>query len=107
MKKTFGIMSAVALLLLIWGGAAAQAKDIVLNTGFETGDTLWWQQYGSIQRGVELFDVDGDTINDMAYWQIPWNAGGGQYEDGGITQQIPLIAGVTYTVSMDICYHNC
>lgn len=105
MRKIFAL-GATALLLFIWSGQTATAKDIVLNNGFEMTDILYWVEWGGTippsDRGVKLYDVTGDGTDTYCYWTIPWDNG-----SGGIWQNIPVISGVTYTVTADFCYHNC
>jgi len=80
------------------------AADTVVNGGFETEDSMHWEETGFLpyhHRGVARFDVTGDQRKSWAYYQHP------NSEDvSGVAQMVHLFAGETYTFSADICYHN-
>jgi hypothetical protein len=93
-----------AVILCLASAAPAAAGDLVLNDGLELEDTRLWTETGNVpsyHRGVVEFDVTGNGRASWAYYQHP-----GDEISGGLEQTINLLAGVTYTVSADICYHN-
>lgn len=84
---------------------AGEAQRLALNDGFEMESTLYWNLTGSLpstQRGVYPFDVTGNGKPSWAYYQHP-----GDGYSGGLEQTLYVIAGVTYVVHADFCYHNC
>ena len=105
MKKVLILCSAAALLLLILGGTSAVAQQVALNDSFEMQSFVYWTQHGSLtpgDYGVEKFDTNGNTKQSWAYWQSPYTG-----HAGGLMQTVYLIAGVTYELKVNICYHNC
>jgi len=93
-----------AVLALASAAAPAAAGDLVLNDGLELQETRLWVETGNVpsyHRGVVEFDVTGNGRASWAYYQHP-----GDDISGGLEQTIYVQAGVTYTVSADICYHN-
>jgi hypothetical protein len=68
-------------------------------------NSLYWTTYGNVpapDNGVTTFDVNGNGSDSWCFRQVVADG-----QAGGITQEISVIAGVTYSVSADFCYHNC
>ena len=97
------LLSIAAILLLMCG--TTQAQEVVLNNGFEMQGPSFYAYTGNIQswdRGVDQRDTVTPGVYSWAYWQIPSDSGNGGYQ-----QWIYVIAGVTYEINADVCYHNC
>ncbi len=95
---------AAVLLLLLWWETPLVAAETVINGGFETEDSMHWEETGFLpyhHRGVAEFDVTGNAHKSWAYYQHP-----NSENVSGVAQMIHLFAGETYTLSADICYHN-
>lgn len=95
---------AAALLLVLWWVPRLHPAETVINGGFETEDSMHWEETGELpshHRGVALFDVTGNGLKSWSYYQHP-----NSDNVSGLAQMVHLFAGVTYTVSADICYHN-
>ena len=105
MKRVLVLFSAAALLLFIFGGAPATAQKVIVNDSFELHNTAYWTHHGNLvstEYGVEQFDTNGNTKQSWAYWQSPYTG-----HSGGLEQTVYLLAGVTYELKVDVCYHNC
>ncbi len=92
------------LLLLLWWGPLLPAAETVINGGFETEDSMHWEETGFLpyhHRGVVKFDVTGNGRKSWTYYQHP-----NSETVSGVAQMIHLFAGETYALSADICYHN-
>jgi hypothetical protein len=99
----------VASLVVFTTVPALDAKDIVVNDGFELPGWGYWTDYGNPDlRLIDYYDVVngyGGPNSSNCYAQL--SSGGMGGNDGGLRQEVYVIAGVTYTVSADLCYHNC
>ena len=105
MKKLLILGASTALLFLFLAGPPALAQNVALNDGFEMQNSVYWTKTGNMQSaywGVEKFDTTGNAQNSWCAWQSPANG-----MNGGFTQTVFLIAGVTYELTADIAYYNC
>lgn len=103
--KRLLLLGVAALLLFLVSSPSGVAQDLVLNNGFEMQSTLYYTYYGnvpSIERGVNQKDVTAPGAYSWCFWQIPCNN-----VSGGLKQNINVIFGYEYTITADICYHNC
>ena len=96
------VYSGAAATVLFWFVALpGAAKDIVINDGFEMRDITYWEFTGTIKEyGVVKYEVAGPLKESWCFWTRPWDK-----VEGTLAQWVYVIAGVTYEVSMDICYH--
>jgi hypothetical protein len=104
MKKVF-VMGTFAALLFFLSGAPGLAQDVDLNNGFELQSTLYWTKTGTLGGsywGVDKFDTNNNGTKSWAFWQSPYTG-----KNGGLSQTIFVIAGVTYELTVDIAYYNC
>lgn len=109
MKIPFGV-TAILVLLLAAVSPAVMAKEMVINGCFEYQDlTDHWEWDHSIMIkfdcGVKMWDVTGSGEQSWAFKTKPK----GMIEDISATmkQQVFVIQGEKYEVSMDICFHCC
>ncbi len=103
--KTLLILGAsAALLLLFLSGSFVQAQNVVLNNTFELQNLTYWTKTGNLDPGfwgMDKFDTTGNGAKSWCFWQSPSSG-----KNGGITQTIFLIAGLTYDFSVRIAYDN-
>ena len=100
-----GLLAAAILLAGLLGVSSLQGQDLVLNGKFETEEWKPWDLTGNLpsaNRFVTSVDVAAPGAYSWCYGQVPWTN-----NDGGLSQTIHVQAGVTYTVSLDICYESC
>jgi hypothetical protein len=83
-----------AALVLSASAVSAQAADLVINGGFETGDFTGWTLVGS---------SDNSSVNNAL---VETGDFAGQFGEvgtlGGIAQDLATVAGQTYTFSFDL-----
>ena len=79
-----------------------QGKDVVINDGFELMSLDYWTWDGSPQHMVTLYDVTGDGNMSWCHLTKPNDT-----TEGSLIQQIFVMAGETYSIEVDVCYHNC
>jgi hypothetical protein len=99
------VLGALAASLLFLSGASVSAQDVNLNNGFELQDTTYWKKTGGLGAsywGNEKFDTNNNGTTTWAFWQSPYSG-----KNGGLSQTIFVIAGVTYELTVDIAYYNC
>lgn len=113
MKRLF-LFSAMALVLLVWSGSFAVANDVVINRHFELDQppgtpppspaVTYWTAFpqGGIQYGLIQNAVTGPADWSWCFSAWPSNAPENVY----ITQDVYLIAGVTYDFFANIASHE-
>ncbi|MHC4943465.1 MAG: hypothetical protein ACYTG7_10650 [Planctomycetota bacterium] len=101
MRKT-GLLVAMVSLFIICNVELTPGKDVVINDCFEMMSLDYWTWEGSPQHMITLFDVTGGGDNSWCHLTIP-----NDFTDGSLKQQIFVMAGETYTIEADVCYHNC
>lgn len=81
------------VLILLGASVGAQASNIVLNPGFESGTFSNWTQFGN----TSFTTVDGTNVHTGAFAANfgPTIATGGL---GGITQFLPTVTGTQYVL---------
>jgi hypothetical protein len=95
---------ALALGIFVLSGSLANASDVVINNGFETRDWLHWETTGTLpvsEMTVELFDIK-PGISTWCFHLVTYTG-----VTGGLTQNVFVQEGVTYTVSADFAYETC
>ena len=104
MKKVL-VMGVLVASLFFLGGAWVSAQDVDINNGFELQSKLYWTKTGGLGTsywGIDKFDTNNNGTNTWAFWQSPYTG-----KNGGLSQTIFVIAGVTYELTVDIAYYNC
>jgi len=98
------LMVALGLALSVWAVPIASAQDMILNGNYEL-EALgpWIMTGGNTHTSVVKNDVTG-TGNDS--WCLEREPGTPN-DNGGITQDVLLIGGVTYDFYADIKYNSC
>ncbi|MFH1998365.1 MAG: hypothetical protein ABIK28_01730 [Planctomycetota bacterium] len=96
-----GTMLIAALLSL----SPLQAKDVVVNDGFETQGWHYWEPSGTIPSAylsIPSFAVTGPGNYSMCFDVRSWDG-----VSGGLIQKVYVEAGVTYDVRADFAYELC
>ncbi|MHC4945139.1 MAG: hypothetical protein ACYTG7_19145 [Planctomycetota bacterium] len=100
--KRFSTLGVIVLWILISIAASAVAKDIVVNDGFSTMSWIYWTPSGNPHwQWIDYFDVSGSDLGFCLAQRV------GIDYSGGLTQDVFVIEGVTYTVSADFAYRCC
>ena len=98
MKNIF-IGAGCIVLLLLFSGSDASAQNIVPNGDFELQDLGPWALTGSNSNTMLMqFDVTGSGQSSWSWRRMPGTGTG----NGGLAQDICLIGGVTYNVSVPV-----
>lgn len=82
-----------------------QAKDVVVNDGFETQGWHYWEPSGNVPTSymsIQSFHILGEGQYTMCYGIRVWDG-----VSGGLTQNVYVEAGVTYDVHADFAYELC
>ena len=100
MKKYLVAAGCAALLALFLCQGDLFAQNTVPNGDFELQSQGPWILTGSnTGASCSVYDTSG-TGSSWCWKRQPGTNGG----NGGLTQDIPLIGGVTYNVSVNVCY---
>jgi hypothetical protein len=92
----------LALAFVLCGSFAANAKDIVVNDDFNTVSLDHWTPSGNPHyQGIDYYNVGGTGASFCLAQRVHTGY------SGGVTQQVFVIQGVTYTVLADFAYANC
>lgn len=106
-------------ILLLFGSFLlphADAKDVVINDGFEltaASFNLYWRVEGfdgslyPAVWAVQAHDTTGDGNINRAFRSDPFVHPIFKVSEGYLIQDIYVVAGTTYQVSADVCYNNC
>ncbi|MBU0755748.1 MAG: hypothetical protein KJ645_11455 [Planctomycetes bacterium] len=98
-------LGSVFLLSLLFFFIPAQAKDVVINDGFETQGWQYWEPTGTLPT-YEMFVGQFDVTAPNEYsWCFSARTHDGLV--GGLIQDVFVQAGVAYTVSADFAYTTC
>ncbi len=101
MRKLIWLTSCSALLLLLFSGTGALAQNTAANGDFELQDTGPWAKTGSNDGAmIIMFDVNGNGQTSLCWKRQP----GSNIGNGGLTQDVSLIAGTTYDVSVNVSF---
>jgi hypothetical protein len=101
MKKILFGLGCAILLLFFYPGGDAFAQDTVPNGDFELQDLGPWDLTGSnSSTTMMMYDVGGTGKPSWSWRRMPGTGTG----NGGLLQNIPLIGGVTYDLSINIAY---
>ena len=96
---TFGTL---ALAIVLCGSFTAVAKDLVVNDDFNTMSLDHWTPSGNpAYQAIDYYDVGGTGAGFCLAQRVHTG------HSGGVTQQVFVIQGVTYTVLADFAYANC
>jgi len=104
MLKPIVAAVAAAAVLLLFAPSPAVAQDMALNGNFELQDYGPWTIYGG-NTGTSLVQDDVNN-NGTATWCLERKPGTPD-GNGGIQQDVLLVAGVTYQFDADIKYYAC
>ena len=101
MKKLLFAAGCAVLLLLFHPGSDGLAQNTVPNGDFELQDLGPWELTGSNAYCSMLqFDVAGIGSSSWCWKRMPGTNTG----NGGLMQDIPLIGGVPYNLSINVAY---
>lgn len=101
MRKLIWLTSCSALLLLLFSGGEAMAQNTAANGDFELQDTEPWVKTGSNDGAkILMYDVNGNGSTSLCWSRQP----GSNKGNGGITQDVILIAGTTYDFTADVVF---
>ena len=104
MKLIFGI-GAAALFLLFLAPGAVLGQNVVPNGDFELQDLGLWEMTGD--NGwvkIKDYDVNGNGQITWCWKRKPGLNSGQPFGNGGLKQDVHLIAGVTYEFNADVAY---
>ncbi len=104
MKNNFVIAGGIVLLLFLFQGVAF-GQNTAANGDFQLQDQGAWEKNGNnIGVGCIEYDTNGNGQKSWCWKRKPGDSpfGGG---NGGITQEVCLVGGVTYKLTANICYH--
>ena len=101
MKKVLFGAGCAILLLLFNFGTDALAQNTVPNGDFELQDLGPWTLTGSnSSTAMVQFDVAGIGSSSWSWKRMPGTGTG----NGGLVQDIPLIGGHTYDLTINVAY---
>jgi hypothetical protein len=92
----------IALAVMLCVTFTAGAKDLVVNDDFNTMSLDHWTPSGNpFTQWIDYYDVGGTGAGFCLAQRVHTG------HSGGVTQQVFVIQGVTYTVLADFAYANC
>ncbi len=105
MHKIFVPVALALGLMCLWAAPPLAAQERCMDGNFELGAALGpWSLFGdNTGAGFVQYDVDGTGGPTWCLEREP----GTDFGNGGVTQDVLLIGGVTYQFDADVCYYGC
>ena len=100
MRKWIVGAGCLALLLLVFSGSEALAQNTLPNGDFELQAAGSWDLTGN-NNGAMAATYDVTGLGSSWCWK---RQPGSDQGNGGLTQAVYLLDGLTYDFSMDVCF---